>query len=142
MSVQNVRGSLENYVVRLEKISSLRQSEEVNNETVSSLSEDILSEGIWTTVIPAEWESGWIMDGNHRLNVARHLGLRYLPVIRLRYDDPRVSVLRWDSGKPYPVSQLRSEIQSSLLLPFKTTKHLFNPLLPDVRVSLDKLRER
>ncbi|GAA3592175.1 hypothetical protein GCM10023078_19790 [Gibbsiella greigii] len=140
MPKQKITKSDVNYVIKIEKTSTLRQSEEVSREAVSFLSENILSEGIWKTVIPAEWNTGWVMDGNHRLSVARYLGLTYLPVVRLHYDDPRVRVLRWDNCEPYPMHQLRCEIQSSILLPFKTTKHLFNPLLPDIRMVLDELR--
>ncbi|MBS0969381.1 MULTISPECIES: ParB N-terminal domain-containing protein [Yersiniaceae] len=129
-----------NYIVQLEKITCLRQSEEISSEAVKGLSARILCEGIWTTVIPVEWASGWVMDGNHRLNVARHLGLTHLPVVRLRYDDPRVSVLRWDNETPYPTTQISAEIARRVLLPFKTTKHRFSPLLPEVRISLNELR--
>lgn len=35
--------------------------------------------------------------------------------------------------------QLRCGIKNSILLPFEITKHLFNPLLPDIRMVLDEL---
>ncbi len=130
------------YVILFEEVACLRQSEEVSREAVKTLSDIIMGEGVWTTVIPAEMASSWVMDGNHRLNVARYLGLKYLPVVRLSYEDPRVSVLRWDNDKPYPLDQIDHRVKSGLLLPFKTTRHRFDPLLPVVEIPLDVLRTR
>jgi len=128
------------YIIRLEEVACLQQSEEVSQEAVEALSDNIRRGGFWTTVIPAEMASGWIMDGNHRLNAARYLELKYIPVVRLHYDDPRVSVLRWDNDQPYPLEQVNHEARRGALLPFKTTRHRFNPLLPDVNVALDILK--
>lgn len=140
MSEQNINIYRKKYFIQLVPISFLRQSEEVNIDAVNLLSENIHSEGTWKTAIPVEKESGWVMDGNHRLRVAHNLGLKYIPVIRLQYGDPRVSVHRWANGSLYPLDQLINEIKQRVLLPFKTTKHLFNPGLPQIKMSLDRLR--
>ncbi|WP_336750066.1 ParB N-terminal domain-containing protein [Pantoea vagans] len=128
------------YIIRLEEVVSLQQSEEVSQEGVKALTDAIREEGVWTTIIPAEMTSGWVMDGNHRLNAAKYLGLKYVPVVRLSYNDPRVSVLRWDNDQPYPLDQVEREAQRGLMLPYKTTRHRFIPLLPHVSVPLDALR--
>ncbi len=131
--------SNKHYNVQLTLVSDLLQSEESCNETVSKLCKKIIDDGTWKTVIPAEWSSGWVMDGNHRLNVAKKLGLKYLPIVRLHYDDPRVNVLCWDNGKKYSMNQLQIDINSGILLPYKTTKHIFTPQLPKVSIPLNAL---
>ena len=86
--------------IRLEDVVRLRQSEELSQGTVKPLSGTIRGAGVWTTIIPAEMASGWVMDVNHLLYAARHLRLEYIPVV-MRYSDLPVSVLTWDNGQPY-----------------------------------------
>ncbi len=80
------------------------------------------------------------MDGNHRLNSAIHLGLKYISVAWLHYDDQRVIVMRLYNGRPYPLYLLDHGARCGVLLPFKKAGQRFDTLLPDVNVPLATLR--
>ncbi|PHM22207.1 transcriptional regulator [Xenorhabdus ehlersii] len=134
--------SEKSYHIDFELVENLIQSEEVNIFMVEKLLENIKSEGAWKSVLPIEYESRWIMDGNHRLNVAYRLGLLFIPVVRLKYNDHRVKVYNWENDKLYCIDNLSREIESKKILPYKTTRHLFEPLLPDVNFNLNTLCDK
>lgn len=130
----------ENYVVAMKPLDYFKHSEAVDMEAVMALARRIEQEGVWSTALPVDGPSGYVMDGNHRLAVARLLGLRHLPCIPLAYHDKRVSVRHWRTGEPFSREELSSLIKTSALLPYKTTKHQFMPSLPRLEFPLELLR--
>ena len=129
------------YCVALKPVDFFLHSEEVDEEAVHRLAASISQAGTWTTPIPIDRETGIIMDGNHRARAAVLLGLHYLPCVLLSYRDPRVVVTHWHSGEPFCVDSIHSQVLlHKRLLPYKTTRHLFAPALPDTEIQLDMLR--
>jgi hypothetical protein len=118
-----------------------RCTEHVDEDHVRMLAAGIKAAGVWTAPVPVEAGSGFVMDGNHRLAVARRLNLRCLPCIPLRYGDPGLEVRCWTTGRHYPIADLLTAIGRQELLPFKSTRHLFNPPLPGSEIPLALLRE-
>lgn len=127
------------YVVAVRPIEFFRPSEAVNPEHVRQLAEAVRRAGTWLTSVPVEAGSGLIMDGNHRLQVAHALGLRRLPCIPLRYGDPRLHVQCWRTGRSFSLEELRAIVMASKILPYKTTRHRFDPPLPETEISLTLL---
>ncbi len=81
------------------------------------------------------------MDGNHRYQVAKQLKLSLLPCILLSYQDNRVKVNYQNSDQPYDVKNIFEVIlYQNKLLPYKTTKHHFSPLLPTINFKLSLLK--
>lgn len=125
------------YCVSVEPISFLCQSEMIDADHAHGLATTIDEMGTWTTPIPIDRGTGIVMDGNHRLQAATVLGLRYVPCIALDYLDPRVSVTHWQTGAPFCVASIRRRIlQDRRLFPYKTTRHSFAPTLPRTDISL------
>jgi len=118
----------------------LRASEEVNAADVERLAARIAQAGQWTTPIPIERSTGIIMDGNHRWHAARLLRLSHLPCIPIDYGDPRVRILRWVDGSDFPVTDIHATLSSGRVLPYKSTRHLFEPPLPELCHTLASLR--
>lgn len=118
----------------------LRASEEVDPADVERLAAHIAQAGLWTTPIPIERSTGIIMDGNHRWHAARLLRLTLMPCIPLDYGDPRVRIQRWGDGSDFPVTDIHATLSSGRVLPYKSTRHLFAPPLPELRYALDSLR--
>jgi hypothetical protein len=129
------------YVLAIRPIEFFRASEHVDEDHVRMLAAGIKAAGVWTAPVPVEAGSGFVMDGNHRLAVARRLNLRCLPCIPLRYGDPGLEVRCWTTGRHYPIADLLTAIGRQELLPFKSTRHLFNPPLPGSEIPLALLRE-
>lgn len=116
-----------------------KRSEAVDYENVLLLKQRIAEAGQWLHPIPVESTHGIVMDGNHRVTVAALLGLKMLPCIRLRYDDPRVKVYDWRTGAPFDVDRIMDCVGADRMLPQKSTRHLFSPALPTVNIDLAAL---
>jgi hypothetical protein len=127
------------YVVAVRPIEYFRPSEEVDAAHVRQLAQEVLRSGHWLTPLPVEADSGLVMDGNHRLHVARLLGLRRLPCVPLRYGDRRLHVRCWKTGRPFSLDELRELVAVPAVLPYKTTRHSFDPPLPETEIPLGLL---
>lgn len=130
---------LKDYTVVTRELAFFRASEEVVAADVETLAHAIASARQWQAPLPVERSSGIIMDGNHRWHAARLLGLRRLPCILLDYADARVRVVDWTSGQAYPVARIFQTIEAGQVLPYKSTRHSFAPLLPATAIPLDQL---
>ena len=106
----------------------------------AGLARRILAELAWTAPIAAEARSLIVMDGHHRLRAAQLLGLRVVPVVLLGYDDPGVTVQAWRDGEAWGPDAVLARGRSGVLLPHKTTRHVFAPEIGAVRVALERLR--
>ncbi|SPA39668.1 conserved hypothetical protein [Cupriavidus taiwanensis] len=62
--------------------------------------------------------------------------------IQLRYDNARVRVRDWNTGEPFEIARIFRTIAAGALFPYKTTRHFFEPRLPDTSVQLARLRDR
>jgi hypothetical protein len=127
------------YVVAVRPIGFFRPSEEVDAGHVRRLAEEVQRSGLWLAPLPVEAGSGLVMDGNHRLRVAQLLGLRRLPCVPLRYDDRRLRVRCWKTGRPFGPEELRALVAVRAVLPYKTTRHSFDPPLPETEIPLGLL---
>jgi len=127
------------YPVVLTHIAAIRPSEEVDEQSVLQLAERIRSEAMWIAPIVIEKATGVVMDGNHRLRAGRMLGLTHLPCIQLEYGDPRVSVQHWHTGSPFQIEAIFHAINQDRVLPYKSTRHSFDPPLPTTCIPLETL---
>ena len=83
--------------------------------------------------------TGLVLDGQHRLEAAKRLGLARIPAVRVNYGD--VSV--WSLRKEIKVSQKRVEkavLKDGTIYPYKTVKHKFPFDVPDIHIPLEELR--
>jgi hypothetical protein len=132
-------GAARGYVVAVRPIEFFRPSEEVDVEHVRRLAEEVRQSGTWLAPLPVEAGSGLVMDGNHRLQVARLLGLQRLPCVLLRYGDRRLRVRCWKTGRPFGLDELVEFAALPTVLPYKTTRHSFDPPLPETEIPLSLL---
>ena len=121
-------------------VERLRHIEGWSEKRLRWLTEKIRREGVWTRPLCLEREHDLVMDGQHRLEAARALGLLLVPAIRFGYDEVEVWSLR-------PTHQVTPELVVSRTLagnpyPYKTVKHRFPPGLEGCAVPLDELRTR
>lgn len=116
---------------------ALLPTEEVDPSRVEELQTKILSDGRWTDPITAHKDAHFVMDGHHRLTVAKRLNLTSLPVVFLGYEDVRVSA--WRDGETITPQDIFAMAQSGRLFPFKTTRHILNIPLAPCDLSLERL---
>src|SRR5690606_24861175 len=80
--------------VELVDVSALKHIEGFSKKRVEWLREKILREGAWVKPLALDDAHHLVLDGQHRMEVARALGLRRVPAVRYRYEDVKVWSLR------------------------------------------------
>lgn len=116
---------------------ALIPTEEVDLSRVDDLEAKIRSDGRWTEPITAHKDGYFVMDGHHRLTVARRLRLAFLPVVFLGYDEVRVTA--WRKGETITPEDIFAMARSGRLYPLKTTRHIFDPPVSGCDVPLQRL---
>jgi len=62
-----------------------------------------------------------------------------VPCILQRYGDPRIRVRDWNTGEPFDIARIFRTIACGKMFPYKTTRHFFDPRLPDTPIPLAQL---
>ena len=102
----------------------IKETEHHLPEKLPALKEKILSEGIWRVPITVEKSSLVVMDGHHRLQTAKSLGLSLIPCIMLGYESVIVESRRPDILVT-PEEIIRRGLAGDLY-PAKSTRHIFS----------------
>lgn len=109
--------------LRLIDVAKLRPLEGHGPKRVLWLRDKIVDEGIWRVPLRVEASRHLVMDGHHRFEVAKLLGLSRVPAYVFAYDMVEVYSLR-------PSIEVSPEIifandDADVLFPYKTAKHRF-----------------
>lgn len=127
------------YRLELVDIDLIQETEEHIPDRVEWLAERIKKEGIWRVPVFLDSSAYAIMDGHHRFNVARMIGLKRIPAILLSYDSPNVIVTSWRDDLQINKSIIRDYITRGVLFPHKTTKHIIKPSPKEIAIPLSFL---
>lgn len=126
--------------IEIEPVEGLKHIEDFDPDRVERLIGQISESGSWNVPIVVERKTGLILDGQHRIEAAKKLGLRRIPVINVNYEDVAV----WSLRKEIPVSVeavKRYVLEENKIYPYKTVKHKFNfAVNNDLNIALDELR--
>ncbi|GEC42184.1 hypothetical protein CN138_35075 [Sinorhizobium meliloti] len=115
----------------------LTPTEEVDCRQVLELEEEILQAKFWKTPIAVHKGELFVMDGHHRLAVAKRLQLRILPAMLLDYRGVRVEA--WRLGEVVTPEIILAMARSGRKFPAKTTKHVFDSQFPECKIPLSDL---
>lgn len=130
------------YQIEIYPIDAIHPTEEHGSDHVENLIREIEITGVWTHPLLVDAHMGALMDGHHRFQAAQDLGLAAVPVIRMSYDDPAVSLRSWRPDETFTPQMIWDICASKTLLPMKSTRHIVTAQLPFSRVPLDWLRTR
>jgi hypothetical protein len=129
--------SLEVLLVDLDRV---LPTEEVDPVFVETLVAGMKAAGVWTHPLLVESGSYAVLDGHHRLAAARSLGLCSVPAVCVGYADPKVHLESWRPGLRFTPEEVLERARSGRLLPYKSTRHVTDFVLPQVRVPLAALQ--
>lgn len=123
--------------IELVPVDLLVHIEGYSAKRVAWLTQKIGEDGIWTRPIAIDEAHHLVLDGQHRTEAARRLGLRKVPVVRYAYASVRVWSLR-------PSHQFDWEIVTRRALagepyPYKTVKHEFPAPVPGCAIPIAEL---
>lgn len=125
--------------VELVEVEDLKHIESYSKRRVEWLKEKILNEQIWNKPLALDTQHALVMDGQHRMEVARALKLKRVPAIKFTYADVEIWSLR--PGKyEFDWKMITERALSGDIYPYKTVKHRFPIDLPVISYSLDELR--
>ncbi len=124
--------------IELVDVLMLKHIEGHSSRRVDWLHDKIVREGRWTKPLALDDEHNLVLDGQHRMEVARRLGLKVVPAVRYRYANVEVWSLR-----PKYQFDWQEVVRRSLvgdLYPYKTVKHRFSTDHPTCDYAVEELR--
>ena len=111
------------HIVELASVGRLHPIEGHSKKRVVWLREKIEEEGVWNVPLRIERDKFLIMDGHHRFEVARLLGLKRVPAILHNYSEVEVYSLRQHITVTEQV--ILDNFGCKKIFPYKTAKHIF-----------------
>jgi uncharacterized protein (DUF1015 family) len=124
------------YHLELVNIEKIQITEEHIPERVEWLVEKIKTEALWRVPLLLEENSYAIMDGHHRFEVAKRLGLKRVPSVILSYDSPLVKVISWRDDFEINKEIVQDYIKQRKTFPHKTTKHIIDPYPDEISIPI------
>lgn len=109
--------------IELVEVKKLLHIEDFGRKRMLWLKDKILTEGVWSVPLKIDNKNSLVMDGQHRMEVAKSLDLKFVPCIKYSYDEVNV----WSLRPNYEVTaQLVVErALNDNIYPYKTAKHSF-----------------
>ncbi len=126
-------------VFELVPLSRLKVHEEHDPTKVDELVAELLRTGEFSDPIWVARGSWVILNGHHRVEALRRLGMRRIPAWVFDYDDERVALERWGPGPPIDKAEVVRRAEGGRPFPAKTTRHRLHVELPARSVPLADL---
>ena len=133
----------ENRAVIIAELKVLKEHEEIIENNLNTRIKKIKNRGFYKPII-ADNQTNVILDGHHKWNAAKELGLSKVPTIFVDYlNDSGVQVDVWPECDKDSIT--KEEViemgLSEYVFPPKTSKHSFDFEIPSLSISLEKLRD-
>lgn len=124
--------------ISLFNVDLLNHVEGFSKKRVEWLKEKIITEGIWNLPICIDGEYGIVMDGQHRMEVAKSLGLSHIPVLKFTHQEVDFWSLR--DNHEVSLKQIIENHSTGNVYPYKTVKYGFPVEVPKCSINLEELR--
>lgn len=118
----------------------LKQHERIRKSHLRELFSQIQKDGFISDPIVVDKNTMIILDGHHRFNAVKLLGLTSSPVYLVDYRSKKIKVASWRKGGERVTKKLviNAGISGKLLRP-KTSKHFIPERPVGIKTSLSKL---
>lgn len=127
-------------MITLIKLNQLKQHEEVDKNHLAYLKKKIEKSGVFTEPIIVDKDNLVILDGHHRFNTCKKLGLKKIPCIRVDYvNDNKIKVITRRKDYYINKSEVINMGLSGKVFPAKTTKHFIPYRIKNLKIPLQKL---
>ena len=125
--------------LKLLSLDRIQETEEHDSIRANQLADAIRELGFWTVPIAIEHSTLAIMDGHHRFSAAKLLNLARVPCVLLDYEKSGVTLQSWRSDWDVGVADIFLMVKTFKKFPIKTTRHLFNPNIKEIKIALSLL---
>ncbi|HID25677.1 MAG TPA: hypothetical protein EYP23_04355 [Thermoplasmata archaeon] len=138
-----------NEEVKVLRINMLKEHEKIDPKRFKELKEEITKDGFLKKPIVADKKTLVVLDGHHRLNVLRDLGLSRIPVVLIDYNNPNVIVKTWKGEGELNKEDIINAALSGNLFGPRTSKHMvvingelhhIEIIQREVNIPLEKLK--
>jgi hypothetical protein len=123
--------------IQFVSVTKLRHIEKFSQKRVDWLLAKIVREGVWTRPLALDSEHNLVLDGQHRMEVARKLQLSCVPAILFDYSAVPITSLRPQYN--FDWRDVVARALSGDIYPYKTVKHHFLVPPPPCMIPLDLL---
>lgn len=123
--------------IQLVDVDFLKHPEGFGENRVEWLKNKIESEGFWNKPICIDGENGIVMDGQHRMEVAKKMGLSKIPAVKFSHLDVEFWSLR--ENHEVTLELILSKSLSGNPYPYKTVKYSFPLEIPSCNIPLEEL---
>jgi hypothetical protein len=121
-------------------VGRLRHIEGFSKRRVEWLTRKMQSEGIWTKPVAVDTEHDLVLDGQHRMEAAKRLGLKWVPAVRYVYAELEVWSLRPQHEVDW--QRVTERALADRPYPYKTVKHRFPGAgLPQIAIPIAELMQ-
>jgi len=117
----------------------LRGHEEHEPDKVDELLAEIRRTGEFVDPIWVARDTWVILNGHHRVEAMRKLGMKRIPAWVFDYDGDHVDLGRWRPGPPIAKAEVVRRAHHGRPFPPKTTRHRLRVELPRRTVPLEEL---
>ena len=124
--------------IEMVEVDQLKHIEGFSVKRVKWLKDKIVGEGIWSKPLALDDQYDLVLDGQHRMEVARSLGLKQIPAVKYSYAAVKVWSLRPAKYEFTWETVVQRALQGDIY-PYKTVKHAFPLPLPNCSIDLDEL---
>ncbi|MDR1553574.1 MAG: NTP transferase domain-containing protein [Prevotellaceae bacterium] len=124
-------------LVELIETATMKGIEAYSDERVQELIDKIKTEKRWTVPVIIENKHHLVLDGQHRLEASKRMGIKKIPAIIVNYSDVQVWTLRKE--EKVSIKRVFNRVLKGDIYPYKTVKHKFNFKIPQVEFSLVSL---
>ncbi|MDC0598488.1 ParB N-terminal domain-containing protein [Gammaproteobacteria bacterium] len=124
-------------MIELVSVSELKHIEKFSESRVKWLQEKITDEGVWTQPLTISKDHSLVMDGQHRMEVAKNLGLSVVPCICFDYREVTIWSLR--ASHEVNVDLVIEKALTGDIYPYKTVKHSYPAPIPQCEIPLSEL---
>jgi hypothetical protein len=125
--------------LKLVSLCRIVETEEHDPSRAKQLADAISKLGFWTVPIATEHSMLFIMDGHHRFNAAKFLNLSRVPCLLMDYEKSGITLRSWRSDWKVTADNIYFMLNEEKKFPIKTTRHLFNPSIKEIKIPLDLL---
>ena len=128
--------------VQLIPVEVLKPHEQVIQKKVTQLEKMTMRWNAYTKPLLVDGATGTILDGHHRFEIAKRLGLQCLPCVVVDYlEDDSIALMLWPNSDREDITKqdvIDAGMSGDLMSP-KTSRHLLSDDLPPISVPLSRL---
>ncbi len=111
--------------LKLLPLSRLKPHEETTEGRTQKMVRRLKKDGVLKSPVLVEKGDFIVLDGHHRVEAFKRLGIKKIPCRVVDYDDPAIKVKPRRKSIPITKDIVRAKVRKGGVFPHKTTMHIY-----------------